>query len=85
MIDEVSFISNSILRTLNFKLMNIRNRSKSSGGFSIIFAGDFHQPELDCLKESDLMFPSLSSNLWKNNINAIIILDNEHSFKEDPD
>jgi hypothetical protein len=31
------------------------------------------------------MFSSLSSNLWKNYINAIIILDNEHCFKEDPD
>ncbi len=31
------------------------------------------------------MFSSLSSNLWKNSINAIINLDNEHRFKEDPD
>jgi hypothetical protein len=31
------------------------------------------------------MFSSLSSNLWKNTIHAIIVLDNEHRFKEDPD
>jgi hypothetical protein len=42
-IDEVSFMSNNILKTLNYKLMIIGNRSKSVGGFSIIFAGDFHQ------------------------------------------
>ncbi len=30
-IDEVSFMSNSILKTLNYKLMNIGNRSKSCG------------------------------------------------------
>ena len=58
-IDEVSFMSDSILRTLNYKLMNIGNRSKSFGGFSIIFAGDFCQLEPICLKESDLMFLSL--------------------------
>jgi hypothetical protein len=65
--------------------MNIGNRSKSFSGFSIIFAGDFCQLEPICSKESDLRFSSLSSNLWKNNIKAIIILDNEHHFKEDPD
>ena len=65
--------------------MNIGNRSKSFSGFPIIFAGDFHQLEPICSKESDLLFSSLSYNLWKNNINAIIILDNEHPFKEDPD
>jgi hypothetical protein len=84
-IDEVSFISNSILRILNYKLMNIGNRSKSFGGLSIIFAGDFCQFEPICSNESDVMFSSLSSNLWKNNINPIIILDIEHQFKEDPD
>ncbi len=71
MIDKVSFMSNRILKTLNYKLMNIGNRSKSFSGFPIIFAGDFHQLEPICSKESDLMFLSLSSNLWKNSINAI--------------
>jgi hypothetical protein len=60
-IDEVSFINNSILRRLNNKLMNIGNRSKSFGGFSFIFAGDFHQLVPIHLQESDPMFSSLSS------------------------
>jgi hypothetical protein len=83
-INEVSFMSNSILRTLKYKLMNIGNRSKSFG-VSIIFAGDFRQLKPICSKQSDLIFSCLSTNTWKNNINAIIILDNEYSFKEDPD
>jgi hypothetical protein len=33
--------------------------------------------------ELDLMFSSLSSKHWDNCINAIIILDNVHPFKED--
>jgi hypothetical protein len=35
--------------------------------------------------EFDLMFSSLSSKHLDNCINAIIILDNNHRFKEDPE
>ncbi len=62
-IDEVSFMSDSILKTLNYKLMNIGNWSTSFGGFPILFAGDFSQLEPICSKESDHMFSSISSNL----------------------
>ncbi len=55
------------------------------GGFSIIFAGDFCQLEPICSKESELLFSSKSTQQWEQNINAIIILDNEHRFKEDPE
>ncbi len=82
-IDEVSFMSDSILKTLNNKLMDIGNRTTSFGGLSIIFAGDFRQLEPVCSKESKLMFSTESSMFWKRIINAIIILDNDHSFKED--
>ncbi len=85
MIDEVSFMSDIILRTLNNKLMKIGNKMKSFSGFYIIFAGDFRQFKPICSKESDLMFSSLSPNLWKNNINAITFLDKEHCFKDVPD
>jgi hypothetical protein len=50
---------------------------------SIIFAGDFRQLKPICSKESELLFSSKSSQEWDSNINAIIILDNEHCFKED--
>jgi hypothetical protein len=45
-IDKISFMSNSILRTLDRKLKGIENRTLAFGGFSIIFSGDFHQLEL---------------------------------------
>jgi hypothetical protein len=45
MIDEVSFMSDRILMTLNNRLMDIGNRMTSFGGLSIIFAGDFCQFE----------------------------------------
>jgi hypothetical protein len=49
----------------------------------IIFAGDFRQLESICSIESELLFSSKSSQEWDSNINAIIILDNKHRFKED--
>ncbi len=67
------------------KLKEIRNRAKPFGGFSIIFAGDFRQLEPVGSMEFDLMFLSLSSKHWNNCIKAIIILDNVHRFKEDPE
>jgi hypothetical protein len=84
-IDEVSFMSDSILMTLDRKLKDIRNRSLPFGGFSIVFAGDFRQLEAIGAKDTELLFSSLSSQHWDNCINAVIILDNEHRFKEDPE
>jgi hypothetical protein len=82
-IDEISFMSDSTFKKLNRQLMQVGNRTKSFGGFSIIFAGDFRQLEPICSTESELLFSRKSSQKWDSNINAIIILDNEHSFKED--
>ncbi len=84
-IDEVSFMSDTILKTLDMKLKEIKDRTKPFGGFTIIFAGDFRQLEPVGAKETDLLFSSLSSQHWENCINAVIILDNEHRFKEDPE
>ncbi len=86
-VDEVSFMSDKTLEALDVKLNEIGNRAKPFGVFSIIFAGDFLQLELKPVgsTEFDLMFSSLSSKHWDNRINAIIILDNVHCFKEDPE
>jgi hypothetical protein len=35
--------------------------------------------------KKELMFSNLSSGYWDNSINVVIILNNEHSFKEDPE
>ena len=61
------------------------NWTKSFGGFTIIFAGDFRQLEPVVANDTELLFSSLSSQHWVNCINAVIILDNEHCFKEDPE
>ena len=84
-IDEVSFMSDTILKTLDRKLKEIKNRSRPFGGFTIIFAGDFRQLEPIGVNDTELLFSSLSSQHWENCINAVIILDNEHRFKEDPE
>ncbi len=84
-VDEVSFMSDKILEALDVKLKEIRIRAKPFGGFSIIFARDFHQLEPVGSMEFDLMFSSLSSKHWDNCISAIIIIDNVHCFKKDPE
>ena len=84
-IDEVSFMSDTILKTLDRKLKEIKNWSQPFGGFTIIFAGDFRQLEPIGAKDTELLFSSLSSQHWENCVNAVIILDNEHCFKEDPE
>jgi hypothetical protein len=84
-IDEVSFMSDTILKTLDRKLKEIENQSQPFGGFTIIFAGDFRQLEPIGAKDTELLFSSLSSQHWENCINAVIILNNEHRFKEDPE
>ncbi len=72
-IDKISFINNSTFKNLNRQLTQVRNRTKSFGGFSIIFAGDFCQLEPICSTESELLFSRKSSQEWDSNINAIII------------
>jgi hypothetical protein len=77
-IDEVSFMSDTILKTLDRKLQELKDRTKPFGGFTIIFAGDFRQLEPVGANDTELLFSSLSSQHWENCINAVIILDNEH-------
>jgi hypothetical protein len=78
-------MSDTILKTLDRKLKEIKNRSQPFGGFTIIFARDFQQLEPIGAKDTELLFSSLSSQHWENFIYFVIILDNEHHFKEDPE
>ncbi len=52
-------------------------------GTQSYLTADFRQLEPVGSTELDLLFSSLSSKHWDNCINAIIILDNNHHFKED--
>jgi hypothetical protein len=78
-------MSNSVFKTLDKKLKQIGNGAHAFGGFSIMISGDFRQLESVCSNNSELLFSSLSSRHWDNNINVVIILDNDHRFKEDPE
>ena len=66
------------------KLKDIGNRNQPFGGISIIFAGDFRQLKPVGSNDKELLFSSKSSGHWDNCINAIIILDSDHRFKDDP-
>ncbi len=77
-------MSESVLKMLHIKLKDIGNRTHIFGGFSIIYSGDFRQLEPVCSNEKELLFSTLSSEVWENNINVVIILNNEHCFKDDP-
>ena len=83
-IDEIFFMKDKEPILLDKRLKEIRDRNKPFGGFIIIFAGDFRQLEPVKSSEYDLLFSSKSSCHWENCINTIIILDNGHRFKDDP-
>jgi hypothetical protein len=69
---------------LDIKLKDIGNRNHIFGGFFIVFSGDFCQLKPVCSNKKELLFSTLSSGVWENNINVVIILNNEHRFKDDP-
>ena len=83
-VDEVSFMDDPIVSTLDIRLKAVRDRNKPFGGFSIIFAGDFRQLPPVGSTEYTLLYSKHSSGLWEHCINVIIILDNAHRFKNDP-
>jgi hypothetical protein len=70
------------LKRLDKKFKQIGNTTRVFGGFSIIFSGDFCQLEPVCSNDSELLFSSLSSGLWDNSINVVIILDNDNASKK---
>jgi hypothetical protein len=51
-IDEISFMSDSIFQALDKKLKDIGNRNQPFGGISILFAGDFRQLLVVTIKNS---------------------------------
>ena len=83
-IDEISFMSDDQLQILDQRMKELGDRTKPYGGYSIVFSGDFRQLEPTKTSSNNLLFSRHSSQLWDSSINSIIILDNEHRFKEDP-
>ena len=81
-IDEVSFMTENELMKLDNKLKQYCQRNKVYGGYSIIFGGDFRQ--LAKGKKNELLYSTESKRFFEQNLNGIIILQNEHRFKNDP-
>jgi hypothetical protein len=63
-VDEVSFMNDSILKTLDTNLKIIKDGNKPFGGFSIIFSRDFRQRPPVGSTEFELIYSSLSSRHW---------------------
>ena len=70
---------------LDNRLKEIGDRTKPFGGFSIIFAGDFCQLQAVKSLENDLLFSTESRKHWEHAINVVIILENDHRFRDDPE
>ena len=83
-IDEISFMGDDQLQILDQRMKELGDRTKPYGGYSIVFSGNFRQLEPTKTPSNKLLFSRHSSQLWDNSINSIIILDNEHRFREDP-
>ena len=80
-VDEVSFMTEKELMKLDNKLKQYGHRNKVFGGYSIIFGGDFRQ--LAKGKKNELLYSTLSNRFFEQNLNGVIILQNEHRFKND--
>ena len=82
-IDEVSFMKDSEMRKLDRQLKQCcGDRNKPFGGLSIVFAGDFQQLEPSGAEKNELLFSG--ATFWETTLNAILILQNDHRFKDDP-
>jgi len=83
-IDEISYFSDNDLNKLDRNLKDLNdNQNKPFGGQSIIFSGDFRQ--FEAIKAKHLLYDRFGSQLWENSINCVIILENIHRFKDDPE
>lgn len=85
-IDEISFMNDEQLLSLNERLQQIRDdHSKPYGGMSIIFAGDFRQLLPGNATNKTVLFTTNNSRHFENTLNVALILENEHRFKDCPE
>ena len=69
--DEISMVSNNMLKYINFRLQEIKSNSQLFGGINIIAVGDFYQ--LKPVKEQFIFedyrenYGPLATNLWNEN------------------
>ena len=83
-VDEASYLSDSDINKLDRRLKDLKGHpNKPFGGQSIIFSGDFRQ--FEAIMAKFLLYARNGSQLWENSINCVIILENTHRFKDDPE
>ena len=84
-IDEISFMNDEQLLSLNQRLQQIKDDpSKPYGGMSVIFAGDFRQLLPGNASNKSVLFSTANSRHFENTLNVALILENEHRFKDCP-
>ena len=52
---------------------------------SVIFSGDFRQMEFGSVSNEQLLYTTHSKMEFENLLNAALILENKHRFKDDPE
>ena len=87
-VDEVSLISQSIIKALDTNLKVLcsdkheLSRQNVFGGLHIIFAGEFRQLE-PVASNSTPLYHNLTNNIWIDNINCYIKLNGTYQFLND--
>jgi hypothetical protein len=82
-IDEVSYLSMKDLENLDKKMRRLKKQpGLLYGGVSIVFAGDLHQ--LEPVGGADPVYYTYNIH-WHDAINAAVILESNHRFKDDPE
>ena len=81
-IDETSFMMENELMKLDVRLRQYKDPNKVFGGYCVIFGGDFRQ----VIRGNDhtLLYSRNSHQFFESILTGVIILDNEHFFKDDP-
>ena len=81
-IDKISIMTESELVKLDVRLRQYKDCNKVFGGYSIIFGGDFRQ--LIRGNDHELLYSRNSKQFFESILTGVVILDNEHRFKEEP-
>jgi hypothetical protein len=80
--DEISFMSVKHLQLISKRLQHLFDCTSPFGGLSVIFCGDFRQLEFE--SEDQLLYTTQSNMYFENLLNAALILENKHRFRDDP-
>jgi hypothetical protein len=71
------------LQLISKRLQELFDCATPFGGMSVIFSGDFRHLEQGQL-ESQLLYTTQSGMYFESLLNAALILENKHRFKDDP-